>query len=231
MESGQNIEVSKESKTIGTIIDDYENKYEGEILNGQANGKGTKTYKDGRIYTGEFKNNKREGFGKLLRPDGTQFIGNYINDLQEGLGININKEGKELKGFFHNGKAIKGKSIMYYNEPDINKMHFSNIYEGDYINNKREGYGKFIMSNGDIYEGEFQKDSYNGKGKYYWQNGNIYEGGFKNNKKEGRGKLTYSNGLILDCLWKDDDPLIILISFNILKNIALYLSFLFIIAK
>ena len=136
------------TKTKGEIIDDYENKYEGEIINGEANGKGKKTYKDGRIFEGEFKNNKREGYGTLLRPDGTKYIGNYKNDLQEGNGININKDGKELHGLFHNGKVIKGQSIMYYNEPNIHSMHFTNYYEGDFQNNKREGYGIFIMEDG-----------------------------------------------------------------------------------
>ena len=39
---------SSQITTIGTLFDKYDNKYEGEIRNGQANGKGTKTYKDGR---------------------------------------------------------------------------------------------------------------------------------------------------------------------------------------
>ena len=208
MNKNENVKKQKNKKEIGIIIDEYENKYEGEIFDGQANGEGIKTYKDGRTYTGKFKNNKREGYGKLLRPDGTQFIGNYKNDLQEGFGTNINKEGKELKALFNKGKALKGKAIMYFNEPNFNLMDFSEVYEGDFRDNIREGYGKFTMSNGDRYEGEFQNDSYNGKGKYYWQNGNIYEGGFKNYKKEGRGKLTFFNGIIMDCLWKDDNPLI-----------------------
>ena len=56
---------SVNEKKIGKIIDKYENIYEGEIINGQANGQGTKTYKDGRIYTGIFKNNNRHGKGIL----------------------------------------------------------------------------------------------------------------------------------------------------------------------
>ena len=44
--------------TFGTIKDNYDNEYRGEILNGQANGFGTKTYKDGRVFKGKFKDNK-----------------------------------------------------------------------------------------------------------------------------------------------------------------------------
>ena len=206
--NNQNIQNnSLTEKVKGTLVDIYENKYEGEIINGEANGQGTKTYKDGRVYKGLFKNNKREGKGILYRPDGTIFEGKYKNDEQDGIGINTNKEGKKIIGFFKEGKVIKGKAIMYYDEQDRNKMHFTNKYEGDFQNNRREGYGTFIMNNGDRYEGEFQKDSYNGSGIYYWANGNKYEGGFKNNKKEGKGILSFNDGEMLDCLWKDDNPL------------------------
>ena len=93
---------NENEKSIGSIIDNYENKYDGEIINGQANGFGTKTYKDGRIYRGLFKDNKREGKGELIRPDGTKFIGIYKNDVQEGEGMNITKDGRKIFGFFHN---------------------------------------------------------------------------------------------------------------------------------
>ena len=198
---------SNKTKNYGKIKDEYENVYEGEIMDGKANGKGTKTYKDGRIYTGLFKDNQREGKGILIRPDGTKYIGNYKNDDVDGIGININNEGRELVALFIDGKPIKGKAIMYYGEPNKNNMHFTNRYEGDYQNKKREGYGKFVMANGDIYEGEFQNDEYNGKGIYYWANGNKYEGQFKNNQKEGKGIFTFNNGIILDCMWKNDLPL------------------------
>ena len=114
-------EITSQEITIGTIKDKYENEYTGEIKDGKANGKGTKTYKDGRIYTGIFKDNKREGEGVLLRPDGTKFIGTYKNDTQDGYGKNITKDGKELFAFYKEGKVINGKSIMYYNEHSIVK--------------------------------------------------------------------------------------------------------------
>ena len=51
--SGNNI------SDFGVIIDKFENKYEGSIMNNKANGKGIKYYKDGRKFEGEFKNGKR----------------------------------------------------------------------------------------------------------------------------------------------------------------------------
>ena len=81
MENNDNKQNSNNYQSKGVLKDEYENKYEGEIINDQANGKGTKIYKDGRIYTGEFKNNKRNGYGVLIRPDGTKFKEKYREDL------------------------------------------------------------------------------------------------------------------------------------------------------
>ena len=161
--------------TIGTLKDKYENEYTGEIRNGKANGKGTKKYKDGRIFTGLFLNDKREGEGILLRPDGTKYIGNYKNDVQEGWGKNITKEGKELMGFFKDGKIINGKAIMYYNEPNMNQMHFTIKYEGDYKNNKREGKGIMYYSNGDREMGDYSNGNQIGKHVILTRDGNIKE--------------------------------------------------------
>ena len=146
----------------------------------------------------------------LIRPDGTKYIGPYKNDVQDGLGKNITKEGKELVAFFKDGNVIKGKSIMYYNEPNIDQMHFSIKYEGEYKNNKREGKGILILDNGDRYEGEFLNNKFYGKGKYIWNDGEMYEGGFRDNKKEGKGKLIINNGMVIEAIWKDDNPIILL---------------------
>ena len=61
-------------------------------------------------------------------------------------------------------------------------------YEGEYVNDKFEGNGKYTYGNGEYYVGEWKNGLRNGKGKFY-KNGNIrYEGDFANDKFKGNGK-------------------------------------------
>ena len=204
----QNLENDDNSKKhyIGKIIDKYENRYEGSILNEMADGFGVKYYKDGRKYEGEFKNNKRNGYGTLYRPDGTIFKGYYKDDYQHGLGTNYTKEGQILQGYLEDGVVINGSSIMYYGNGTNDYLNFEEEcrYEGQYRNGKREGFGKFFMTNGDRYEGEFQNNHYNGRGIYYWQNGLYYIGKFKDDKKEGFGILCSPQFGKIIGLWKNE---------------------------
>ena len=211
-ENKNNIQSEKPEKNNsykGKKTDQFGNIYEGYISNDKAEGYGIKYYKDGRKYEGEFKNDLRDGKGTLYRPDGTIFKGIYKKDYQDGEGINITKEGKILKGFFIDGKAINGSCIMYYGEGNNDYLNFDEecVYIGSYRNGKRDGYGKFVMINGDVYEGEFRNDKYNGKGIYKWQNGLEYNGKFKDNKKEGFGILSSPLFGKMIGLWRNDAPL------------------------
>ena len=60
-------------KTQGVITYKNEAIYEGEVVNGQANGKGVITYKNGTIYEGEVVNGKANGEGVITYKNVTNF--------------------------------------------------------------------------------------------------------------------------------------------------------------
>lgn len=83
------------------------------------------------------------------------------------------------------GNCVNGRGkIVYAN---------IGIYEGNFVNGKKEGQGTFTVTNGDVYTGHFANDSYNGKGKYKYADGSIYEGDFVNSKVYGQGTFTYKD--------------------------------------
>ena len=66
--------------------------------------------------------------------------------------------------------VLNGKGKEYYSNGNI-------LYEGDYINDKVEGNGKYIDENGECYIGQFKNGLRNGKGIFFSSDGNIkYEG-------------------------------------------------------
>ena len=64
------------------------------------------------------------------------------------------------------------------------------IFEGQYLNGKRNGQGKEY--NCYYFEGKFENSERNSKGKEYYPNYILkiikYEGEFKNDKRNGEGK-------------------------------------------
>lgn len=71
--------------------------------------------------------------------------------------------------------------------------------------NKSEPQGEFkrIEIDGDLFEGYFINGKKNGRGKYTWANGDVYDGMWKDDKRTGRGRITWSNGDTYEGEWKD----------------------------
>jgi hypothetical protein len=79
------------------------------------------------------------------------------------------------------------------------KTYGTAIYTGQFVNEKRQGFGKFTLKGGDYYEGEWFNDKQHGEGKFRWKKKSIerkskvYEGQFVDGFRTGQGKLTYSD--------------------------------------
>ena len=109
--------------------------------------------------------------------------------------IGIHKQGSKYNNENY-GNFIYPIIESLKNELKYDKKKYNNdIYEGEYKNEKREGYGKYIWESGNYYIGEWLNDNKHGKGIIYYKNGNIkYEGDFVNGKFEGKGKYIWENG-------------------------------------
>ena len=94
---------------------------------------------------------------------------------------------KVLPGLDNKEKLGKnGKMTITYDNGDK--------YDGEFVDNVKEGRGVYYYGNGDKYEGEFFDDVKDGFGIYYYKNGERYEGDFKNDKKDGHGIYYYLDG-------------------------------------
>ena len=99
----QNIEEKNEAdKTLGrevSHIDEYGNKYYGELKNGELDGEGVLVKPDGSKYEGEFKDGKPNGEGSFMDKDGSIYKGKFKYGLLEEVSVHTanpeSKDGKE----------------------------------------------------------------------------------------------------------------------------------------
>jgi len=76
----------------------------------------------------------------------------------------------------------------------------SAVYTGQWKNQKREGAGKQVWTDGSIFEGNWKENKPHGKGRVIHQNGDVFEGEWTNGKN-AKGKYTYANGDVYEGDW------------------------------
>lgn len=108
------------------------------------------------------------GYGKFEFQNKILYIGSY---KQHTTGVKV-RDGK--------GKIVHPSSD--------NSELGQESYEGDWKEDKMDGFGVYYYSNGDIYEGEWKDNLHHGNGKYLFSDGSRYEGGWKDHRMHGTGK-------------------------------------------
>ena len=111
----------------------------------------------------------------------------------------MNGKGKEYNGFnddlLFEGEYLNGKKNgkgKKYNDGYL-------IYEGEYLNGKRNGKGKEYCFVHLIYEGKYLNGKRNGKSKEYNFDGNLeFEGEFINNNISNGKKYDKEGKIILE---------------------------------
>jgi len=69
------------------------------------------------------------------------------------------------------------------------------IYEGERNEKKqRHGRGKNIFPNKDVYDGTYVDGKREGTGTYSFHSGARYTGGYRNNLREGKGRMVFPDG-------------------------------------
>ena len=150
---------------------------------------------DGNMYFGTLKYGTFNGSGTLSSPDNKYlYNGEWKDGLKHGQGQLITETIK-YSGKFENDLFSGNKGILCDQK--------GNIYEGDFLNGKFEGYGHYTMSNGDNYIGEFKNGLFDGKGQLTDKSGNVFDGHFSKGRKEGFGLIITNKGEKIEGKCKD----------------------------
>ena len=77
------------------------------------------------------------------------------------------------------------------------------VYEGGWKDGKCHGYGRMIFKNGNWYQGEMKEDKKDGFGTFKWMDGDWFQGEYRNDKICGFGIYRWKQGDMYEGEWKD----------------------------
>lgn len=167
--------------------------YTGVVIDNMRNGIGTMLYVNGDKYFGNFKNNKRDGCGKMIFSNKNRYEGEFKEDLINGHGIMIYNDGSTYNGMWLNN--LKNGYGTY-----INKIQ--NIrYFGEWEDDMYHGIGTLYVDNG-IYSGDFIYNKKCGFGEYFINGKCVFCGSWEDDVRRGKGVM-YTTNYIIGCVWKD----------------------------
>ena len=89
-------------------------------------------------------------------------------------------------GSFAGGHSVAGR----VKKPPIT-MPTGAVYEGEWRDNKRDGYGIQSWPDGSKYIGQWENDKANGHGKLYHADGDVYDGQWVDDKAQGQGNYIH----------------------------------------
>lgn len=141
--------------------------YEGTMRGGKHNGQGSYNWPNGDTYTGAWTDGVRTGKGTYVWKNGNRYTGDFVKNRLEGSGRMEYAGGSIYTGQWSDGKR-SGKGTEVW--PDSNSSCGYNMcwkkYVGDYLNDKKEGYGTLEIFGGDKYTGSMSNDQPVGKTVY-----------------------------------------------------------------
>lgn len=178
--------------------------YEGEMFKSQREGRGVCLFSNQMIYEGGWKKNKESGRGTLMTSDRKRIIyqGEWERGKMHGRGV----------FYYSSGIVMNAKQQVVISDDAKGKKKgtsgsgtgadaIQSRYEGDFKENLRHGYGKYVLPDGSVYDGMWREGMMCGRGVFTWSDDSIYEGEWKAGRRHGGGLLRSSDGFSYDGMW------------------------------
>jgi amyotrophic lateral sclerosis 2 protein len=152
-------------------------------------------------FVGDFSEGKCNGFGKfrsLKNMEFTNYVGYFTNDTFNGFGA-LQTQTYQYKGDFQADNK-EGFGVLEDNDS-------GSKYIGMFFNNKKQGPGILITTNGHYYAGNFVNDglSTNAEGLAIFPSGMYYRGELTIEGPYGRGTFYYPEKEIASEFFEMDD--------------------------
>ncbi|XP_035998216.1 radial spoke head 1 homolog isoform X2 [Fundulus heteroclitus] len=128
-------------------------------------------FKNGARYVGDYAQNKKHGQGTFFYPDGSKYEGSWVEDLREGHGVYTYPNGDTYDGEWQHhlrhgqgtyqykdtGAKYKGTWVDGNMELAGEYIYSNHRYQGNFVNNRPLGPGKYVFDIGCEQHGEYHK--------------------------------------------------------------------------
>lgn len=129
----------------------------------------------------------------------------YFLKLQRFIRKFLNKRKKVVYNKENNAKnetqSVSGRSNVF-KKSGFDDLNY--VYNGEYENGCKQGFGIQSWKDGAIYRGLFYENKANFIGLFEHSDGDIYQGDFKDDRACGYGIYLHANGASYEGLWLDD---------------------------
>ncbi len=201
--NNEKVEIVKEG--FGKIIFNDGTEFSGFFQNNVIKGYGrySNINQKQNIQDDEKEKEKEKGKEKIIIITETdnqfyeEFMGEYKDYIPNGFGIYKNYlTNLQLTGIFINNK-FSDAGIEESGEGGY-------IYNGEFLNNKKEGLGIMIWKDGQKYWGEFKNNQMHGYGIIEYPGEIFYQGEFRNGRMEGFGEFFWKRNKKYIGYYKND---------------------------
>jgi hypothetical protein len=127
---------------------------------------------------------------KLYYQAAKAFVGELGSNTSASNDQSSNKELTYANGDVYSGSLRNGKRHGRGHLRTANGE-----YNGDFVEDKMHGQGRFTLKDGTYFEGEFVEDWLSGIGRSVYKEGHTYEGTFKGLMRHGKGKYFQAGGV------------------------------------
>ncbi|KAK8805371.1 hypothetical protein WA158_002027 [Blastocystis sp. Blastoise] len=128
----------------------------------------------------------------------------FTPTLTDSLEESVLVKDKMMSDEYYTGYLCHSKKVGRARSVYVSGPKKGELYIGDYKDDKKNGKGKYIYSDGDYYDGDWIDDLENGRGRYVYNDGDEYDGDWKEGNMDGYGIYKSEDG-IYEGEWKEDE--------------------------
>jgi hypothetical protein len=171
--------------------------YEGDLVNGKAEGYGVSTSPAGDVITGCFKNDVPRGKITAVYANGQTFEGEVLDDVNSRGTFRL-PEGVEMEYEGRAGETLAGSVVVRIADGTV-------TFRGTFVDNLADGDSCFDIAKDGTYEGAMRRGQREGRGKLVGLGGNVYDGEWRKDCKWGQGTMSYADGTNYSGTWRDGE--------------------------